>query len=430
MGYKIIVKRAFFPLLFMIMCFCTALLSQSLYASENDANEVNGGQARPNEAHILFAARSIGNTSRTRLIMDFDRPVTYKSRLLDDPKRIVLQFPKVFFKLPNSKSALEQGIIRTFRYGAIDQKSSRIILNLQTPALIINEQMQELKDDKRFRVILDIESVDEELYQSKLQAQSTISSEPKEVVKNGVSAQFNEFSKEGRENILIILDPGHGGIDSGAKGKNLGNQVVVEKNITLSFAKILKSKLDDIQGIEVLLTRKSDEFITLSKRVAFAQANQADLFISIHADSLREHYIRGASIYTLSKKASDQLSERLAQSENMVDEVAGERPPNIAAVNDILSDLTTRETGIFSHSFARIVLTQFKGKINLIKNPLRSAGFHVLKAPGVPSILLELGYLSNHEDEKLLINSKWQSKVADYLVKSIQQHIRQAKPLP
>jgi N-acetylmuramoyl-L-alanine amidase len=214
----------------------------------------------------------------------------------------------------------------------------------------------------------------------------------------------------------IVIDPGHGGIDGGAVGK-LGTK---EKEIVMTFSEILEKELESIGPFDVLKTRNDDVFLSLRDRLEFNRRAKADLFISVHADSLRQKFVRGSTIYTLSKKASDRLSERLAESENSVDLVAGlvVEEPN-EALTDILIDLTTRETKRFSKQFSRILVANLGEEVKLIKNPLRSAAFGVLKAPDVPGVLLELGYLSNEEDEKLMRSIEWKTRAAKAVAQSV-----------
>ena len=176
-------------------------------------------------------------------------------------------------------------------------------------------------------------------------------------------------------------------------------------------------------GIKAFLTRDKDQYLSLSERVTIARQNRASLFISLHADTLKQKDIRGATVYTISDKASDRLAGEVAERENKSDQIAGtetQTPP--AAVNDILMDLTRRETQAFSISLAQDVLSSFNGQIATINNPHRHAGFQVLTAPDVPSILLELGFLSNKDDEKLLLDPDWRQKVVDRLTEAVKQY--------
>jgi N-acetylmuramoyl-L-alanine amidase len=182
-------------------------------------------------------------------------------------------------------------------------------------------------------------------------------------------------------------------------------------------------KLNALPGIKAFLTRDKDQYLSLSERVTIARQNRASLFISLHADTLKQKDIRGATVYTISDKASDRLAGEVADRENNSDQIAGaETQAQPAAVNDILMDLTRRETQAFSISLAQDVLSSFNGQIAMINNPHRHAGFQVLTAPDVPSILLELGFLSNKEDEKLLLDANWREKVADRLTEAVKQY--------
>jgi N-acetylmuramoyl-L-alanine amidase len=212
-----------------------------------------------------------------------------------------------------------------------------------------------------------------------------------------------------KDRFTVVIDPGHGGIDSGA----IGATGVTEKDLTLAVALQLHDAILAEGTFDVKLTRREDVFVALNDRIAFSRNNHADLTIAIHADTVRQKFVRGATVYTLSRTASDELSEELARSENLSDVVAGlEFDPGDDAVGDILADLTARETAIFSHQFAGAVIAQLEGKVALIKNPKRSAAFRVLKTAEVPAILLELGYLSNPEDEKHMTDPVWQAMIA------------------
>jgi N-acetylmuramoyl-L-alanine amidase len=227
-----------------------------------------------------------------------------------------------------------------------------------------------------------------------------------------------EAAKPG--DFIIAVDAGHGGIDTGAIGVDTKTE---EKQVTLAFAKALTDRLNREHGIKAFLTRSEDEFLSLAERVQIARQNHAGLFISLHADTLKQKDIRGATVYTISDKASDKLAADLAERENLSDQIAGKEtaaePPEVA---DILLDLTRRETQAFSISLAESVLGSFKDQISTINNPHRHAGFQVLRAPDVPSILLELGFLSNAEDEKLLLDEKWRVKIAELLTDAVKRY--------
>jgi len=217
---------------------------------------------------------------------------------------------------------------------------------------------------------------------------------------------------------VVVLDPGHGGIDTGTHGP--GGEL--EKHLVLEFAAALRDKLEKTGKYRVVMTRTDDTFVELAERVRFARLRQAQLFISIHCDALArgEGDAEGATVYTLSDKASDAEAQRLADAENRADVIAG---VNLAAepndIADILIDLAQRETRSFSAHFARNVVGDLRGTARLHKHPLRSAGFRVLKAPDVPSVLIELGYVSNPGDLKQLVSESWRSRTGDAIAHAV-----------
>jgi N-acetylmuramoyl-L-alanine amidase len=210
---------------------------------------------------------------------------------------------------------------------------------------------------------------------------------------------------------IIVLDPGHGGIDNGAvapSGK-------MEKDIVLEFTTVLRDALERSGKYRVVMTRTDDTFIPLVDRIRMARIRQAALFISVHADAIKkgEGEAQGATVYTLSETASDAEAARLAESENRADVIAGidmsHEPGDVA---DILIDLAQRETKAFSLHFAKMLVADMRKVARMHKNPMKSAGFRVLKAPDVPAVLIELGYVSSKDDLKQLTSSAWQAKTA------------------
>jgi len=217
---------------------------------------------------------------------------------------------------------------------------------------------------------------------------------------------------------LVVLDPGHGGIDTGTKGPN-GE---LEKDIVLDFAQRLRERVEKGSKYRVLMTRSDDTFVQLADRVHMARGAGAALFVSIHADSLPkgEGEAQGATVYTLSETATDSESARLAEKENRSDVIAGvdlkSEPDDVAG---ILIDLAERETKSLSMQFAHKVIGELKTAARLHKTPLKSAGFRVLRAPDVPSVLIELGYVSNRQDLQLLLSETWRNRTADTIAQAI-----------
>jgi N-acetylmuramoyl-L-alanine amidase len=269
------------------------------------------------------------------------------------------------------------------------------------------------EEGRGFRLVLDAERVTEERFSRLVEEQKwtgTVTATKTDRVLDPPAAGES----------VIAVDAGHGGIDTGAIGTDTKME---EKSVTLAFAGELVETLNKETGVKAFLTREKDEFLSLPERVQIARQRGANLFISVHADTLKQHDIRGATVYTISDKASDHLAANLAERENLSDEIAGMAlTSEPAEVADILIDLTRRETQAFSVNLARSVVSSFEGQINLINNPHRHAGFRVLQAPDVPSILLELGFLSNKQDEKLLVDPVWRKKVAGLLAGAVRAY--------
>jgi N-acetylmuramoyl-L-alanine amidase len=215
---------------------------------------------------------------------------------------------------------------------------------------------------------------------------------------------------------VIVIDPGHGGVDPGAI--SLGG--VYEKAITLGVAEEIARQLNASGRYKVVMTRADDTFIRLRERVAIARQANADLFISIHADSLNNHAIGGMSIYTLSETASDHEAEALATKENKADIIAGvDLRDESPQVSTILIDLAQRETKNLSAKLARAVIDEIGHDRPLLPRPHRFAGFAVLTAPDVPSVLIELGYLSNRTDERELLDPGHRQRFARGIERAI-----------
>ncbi len=355
-----------------------------------------------------------GDEASTRFFVNFSQNIAVQTFYMEAPYRIVMDLSETQFDIDVDEVFKPRGLISEVSAGRISEGRSRIVLTLTQPAEIVRATMQKVLDEDYFRFLLDLEATAEDRYATLLQAQKLVLGESGNVAQKG-DRVLKQDKQKGR--FTIVIDPGHGGIDGGAVGK-LGTR---EKDVVLIFAEVLAKKLRESGPFDVLLTREDDTFLSLRQRLDFNRRSNADLFISVHADSLNQRSVRGSTIYTLSKRASDQLSARLAESENSVDLIAGiEVVEESEALTDILIDLTTRETKVLSKQFSRILVTALNQDIKLIKNPIRSAAFGVLKAPEVPSVLLELGYLSNLEDEKLMQSLAWKTKAAGSVSRAVQ----------
>ncbi|CAN7445798.1 N-acetylmuramoyl-L-alanine amidase [Phyllobacterium sp. LjRoot231] len=360
--------------------------------------------------------QAAGDELRTRVVINFDREPDISTMLLDQPHRLAIDLPKAVFAF-DKKSVEPRGLITDVRYGLIDASRSRIIFTLKGPFVV--EKLNVIKNDNSpgYRLVADFVASSDRTFAEALKTQNATTASTDTAPKGDrlASAAPNEVSNAPKP-FTIVIDPGHGGIDSGAESAS----GIMEKNVTLMFAQQLRDELAKLPGLRVEMTRSDDTFLRLTERVRIARQYEANLFISIHADTINRGNIRGATVYTVSDKASDAESRAMADRENRSDAVAGVAFDNEAPeIADILMDLTRRETHTFSLSFAKTVVKSLKKDVNMINNPHRFAGFQVLRAPDVPSVLVEIGYLSNAEDEKLMLDPAWRSHVAERLALAV-----------
>ena len=224
---------------------------------------------------------------------------------------------------------------------------------------------------------------------------------------------------------LLMLDPGHGGKDPGA----IGISGTYEKHVALATAQELQRQLRATGRWRVELTRGNDVFIPLEQRVAIAQRKGAVLFVSMHADALADRSVRGASVYTLAGAASDAQTAALARRENSADRFAGPRfVDSSPAVAEILASLVRQETRMGSARMARSVVSEFHGDVGLLSNPARHAGFVVLKAADIPSVLVEMGFMSNRQDEAALLQAKHRALVANAMKRAVEAYFAAGSP--
>lgn len=377
-----------------------------LFAQERTA-ATNGGFPAATDARLG------GDNKQTRFVVDFDRKVELRAFTLADPYRVVIDLPQVTFQLPPKTGEHGRGLVKAFRFGLVMPGGSRIVLDTAGPVRVEKAFMLDAVDGQPARLVLDLATVDRETF---LRAAAIDNRLPREAAKKAEREPVNRNGADPRP--VIVLDPGHGGIDTGTRAPN----GITEKSLVLDFAVLLRDKLEKTGKYRVVMTRTDDTFIPLGERVRLARARQAQLFISIHCDALArgDGAAEGATIYTLSEHASDAEAARLAEAENRADLIAGvdlsAEPDDIA---DILIDLAQRETKTFSTMIARQLVTQLKSAARMHKHPLKSAGFRVLKAPDVPSVLIELGYVSSRRDLDQLVSDSWRSRAGDSIVQAV-----------
>ena len=355
--------------------------------------------------------RMAGDELRTRVVVMFDEKPDVKPILFDKPHRLVMELSETRFGF-DEKSLKPRGLVSSVRYGLAGEGRSRLILSLIGPFKLENMDVIKNENAPGYRMVVDIIASSDREFADDLAAQNSKgNASPAQAAEDKKNREQQQAAKK----FTVMLDAGHGGIDSGAEGVT----GLIEKDVTLAFARDLRDRLKKEKDFQVFMTRDEDVFLRLGERVRLARQHEADLFISIHADSVPQHYIRGATVYTISDKASDSVARAMAERENRSDEFAGIVPEDLPEVTDILLDLTRRETHGFSLKFADKVVKSLDGEISLINNPHRFAGFQVLRAPDVPSVLVEMGYLSNKEDEKLITDPKWRQLFAERLVVAI-----------
>ena len=354
-----------------------------------------------------------GDDKQTRFVVDLNRKIDFAAFTLADPYRVVVDLPQVNFKLPAKAGTQSRGLIKAFRYGLIMQGGSRIVLDAKGPVRIEKAFVLDAAEGQPARLVLDLAAIDRAAFMRNISLQT------RPAHNTGAKPSEPSVKADGDARPLIVVDPGHGGIDNGTKGS--GGEL--EKDIVLAFSQALREKLESGGKYRVAMTRVDDSFIQLSERVRFARTRGAALFISVHADALprKEGLAEGATVYTLSETASDAEAARLAEAENKADVIAGvdlTAEPNDVA--NILVDLAQRETKTFSMQFARTVVDELKSAARMHKHPLKSAGFKVLTAPDVPSVLIELGYMSTKDDLKQLNSPAWRARTAQAVVKAVE----------
>jgi len=351
----------------------------------------------------------------TRVVLDLSEPPGYRVFTLADPYRVVIDLSEVGWQLPDGKVPAGRGLVQALRYGLFAPGTSRVVLDLVGPTRIKDVQLLPAAAPAPVRLVIDLETADTESFAASLRAAPIVSSAamatPAAIVLPPIKPE-----PPGDDRPLVAIDAGHGGVDPGA----IGASGVYEKEITLAMAQELKKQLESSGRYRVVLTRDSDVFVRLRDRIAVARAAEADLFISLHADSHATRDLRGASVYTLSEQASDAEAAALAAKENKSDVIAGvDLSHENEVVTTILIDLAQRETKNLSAHFASLLLDELQRDILLLRNSHRFAGFAVLKAPDVPSVLVELGYLSSEQDEAQLRSSKYRAKLGSAILRAI-----------
>ena len=371
---------------------------------------------------LATAVRISGDAQQTQFEVDLSKAVGFTVDVLPDPYRVVIDIAGLNFDLPPGIGQKGQGLISSFRYGIVDEGKSRIVLDTTGPVLIDNSQAQPGKGKKLAHLVVNLLAASPENFSETFakdhgtETDLSTATILKPLATPPEKPALAETPSELRK--VIVIDPGHGGIDPGA----ISPSKTLEKDVVLKYGLALRKELEKSGRYKVVMTRVDDTFVRLEKRVEFARENKADLFIAIHADTVHGQQARGVTVYTVSDQASDAEAEALAQKENRADIIAGmDLATESKDVANILINLAQRESRNRSMAFSKKAVTELKNVTAFTGKPIRSAAFVVLKAPDVPSVLIELGYLSSKQDEALLTSADWHKRMAAGMAKAIDQ---------
>jgi N-acetylmuramoyl-L-alanine amidase len=370
---------------------------------------------------VASATKLSGDAHHTRFETELSKAVGFSVYVLNAPYRVVIDLPGVNFDLPPGVGHQPTGLITSFRYGTVEEGKSRIMIDTAGPVLIAKSFITPAKGKKPAHLVVDLVETTEDAFAT------TFAKDHPDTQTAAITPAAAPAPTKPTERIdqirIIAIDPGHGGIDPGA----LSPQKTREKDVVLAYGLALRDILEKTGQYKVVMTRTDDQFLPLQERVKIARDHKADLFIAIHADTLNNPSVRGTTLYTVSDKATDAEAEALAQKENRADIIAGiDLGQQNDGVANILINLAQRESKNEAMYFAKKAASEFQQVTEMTGQPIRSAAFVVLKAPDVPSVLVELGYLSSKKDEALLNSSEWRQKMATAMASAIDHYFKQS----
>lgn len=375
------------------------------------AGAQDGERARtpsPSQAAVAIGA-DLATTANgaTRLTLTLSKAIEARAFVMERPDRAVVDLAEVNFQLGPEAGRKREGLVASFRYGLFAPGRSRIVVDLAQTATVARIETVTRPRDGAVLLSIEFQRADRETFR-----RAAVASDPAPAARKAAAVPEAVDARP-----LIMVDAGHGGTDPGA----IAVTGVFEKDIVFGFAQALVAKLEASGRYRVRMTRDRDVFVPLSERVRIAREAHADLLVSIHADSISSApQVRGATIYTGSERATDSESAKLAERENRADAAAGtETVEGPAQVADILQELTLRETRSFSSGFAKGLMAHLGPVMEMSPKPHREAGFKVLRSPDVPSVLVELGYLSSKRDLDLLQSEAWRAEVTGGMAKAI-----------
>ncbi|WP_196502809.1 N-acetylmuramoyl-L-alanine amidase family protein [Aestuariivirga litoralis] len=360
------------------------------------------------ELRLKEAAFAVAK-GHTKFEVAVSEPVSFSAMVVNNPGRVIIDLPKLDTDVAPGAGGTGAGIVSSYHYQQAPDGKARIILETRTPTVISWSTVKPAEPGKSPRLMLDLVAADATLDIKKADDLQTGS-----VTKAPAAPSLPKH--------VIVLDPGHGGIDGGA----VSHDGVKEKDVVFAYAQSLKAALTETGRFDVLLTRDDDKLIKLEDRVKFARDHKADLFVAIHADMLRDQSVRGTTVYTVSDKASDDVAEALAQKENRADLLAGvDLGKQKEEVASTLINLMQRESKAQALHFAKLTVSAIRPVTEFTGQPMRAANFAVLKAPDVPSVLIELGYLSNTADKGMLTSNQWRKEMSESMTKAVIGYFKQ-----
>ncbi|MFT5538954.1 MAG: N-acetylmuramoyl-L-alanine amidase [Alphaproteobacteria bacterium] len=355
---------------------------------------------------------------KLRVVLESNAKLPVSAFTLAAPYRVVLDLPDVEWGIDATGGEKATSFITSYRFGHFAPGKSRVVFDLKSPAVVDRAFHLPPRGKAPWRLVVDLKPVEAAEFERR--AQPPPRSDKARPSQAAVFMPMPRPRPQGKApKKVVVIDPGHGGIDPGA----LGRKGIHEKRITLAMARQLRDAMVARGRYQVVMTRDRDIFVRLRERIAMARAAGADLFISLHADSIKNRRVRGASVYTLSEKASDREAADLAAKENKSDLIAGvDLTGESTEVANILIDLAQRETMNHSAAFASTLVGEMRKKAKFLKKSHRFAGFAVLKAPDVPSVLIEMGYLSHAGDERRLLNPAYRATMAGAIADAVDRY--------
>ncbi|WDR05663.1 N-acetylmuramoyl-L-alanine amidase [Devosia rhodophyticola] len=373
---------------------------------------------------VVEDVRVSATPERARLVIDLGAMTEFAMVSLDGPDRLAIDVRASSLAVTEPGKVAGQGIVSDFTVEQVASDRVRTILTLAAPAQVQQAYVLDPFEDQPARLVVDVITATPEIFATNVAKDLAATDDIAQLGDKEGSTPAGGSNLPMATNPLVVIDPGHGGIDGGAESPD----GVKEKDIVLAFALKLQELLVDSGRFDVALTREGDNYLKLEDRVALARQNKADLFISIHADTFQKSDIRGASIYTRDENATDVLDKILADNENKSDVIAGYSMPRMPPqVVDILVDLMRRETRVQSFKAARDIVHQMEPSVQLRRYPERQADFFVLQSPDVPSILLELGFISNPTDMANLLKVDWRDRTAEAVARGISSYFDSLK---